>query len=489
MITEHQYQRLMKHYAKRGVQSTAAMKAGMHRQTAAKYLGLGHGPVPEKRRGRRRPDPLAEIWPAAERWLWDAPELEAKALFEHLLGRQEAPEAQRALRTFQRRVLAWRRAQGAPKEVFFPQVREPGASLQVDWTSASGLGVVIGGSRWEGLLCHAVLPYSNWEWAIPCRSESMLSLRAGVQAALWALGGVPGKLQTDQSSTATHVLQRDTAKRGFNVEYLALCAHLGVVPCTINKACPHENGDIESAHGHLKRRLATHLALRGSGEFADEPAWARFVAEVCAGANALRSAKVAAERPCLRPLPPARYPEWEQTSVRVSSHSTVRVRQCAYSVPARLIGAILQARISEVELVLRHDGVEVGRYPRTIGRQARIDYRHVIASLVRKPGAFAGYLYREEMFPRTVFRQAYDRLRLADEPKADRDYLGLLLLAAERGEDEVAAALGGLLRAGGVPRPPAVEPLVGQRETAPPALATFTPELRSYDELIAEVGS
>lgn len=489
MITEHQYQRLMKEYAKTGVLGTAAMKAGMHRETAAKYLAAGHGPRPERPRGRRRPDPLTTIWPAAERLLLDAPELEAKALFEHLLARSDAPQAQRALRTFEWRVLAWRRQHGRPKEVFFPQAREPGASLQLDWTHVAELGVTVAGQRWDQLLCHAVLPYSNWEWAVPCRSESMLSLKHGAQAALWALGGVPAKLQTDHSSTATHVLHRVTGQRGFNVEYLALCRHLGLEPCTINPASPHENGDIESAHGHLKRRLRTHLALRGSREFADEAAFAGFVVEVCRGANVLRSAKVAEERPRLKPLPALRYPEWDETCVRVCSHSTVRVRHSAYSVPAKLIGAMVQAQITEAEVVLRHDGVEGARYPRTIGRQARIDYRHVIASLVRKPGAFAGYVYREELFPRAAFRQAYDRLRQADEPKADRRYIELLALAAHRGEDEVAAAVGALLRTGGVPWPGDVEQALGRRDTPPPELASFTPELQSYDTLIAEVAA
>lgn len=489
MITEHQYQRLMKEYVKTGVLRTAAMKAGMHRETAAKYVEAGHGPQPEKKRGRRRPDPLTTIWPAAERLLLDAPELEAKALFEHLLARAEAPQAQRALRTFQRRVLAWRRHHGPPKEVFFPQAREPGASMQLDWTHAAELGVMIGGQKWDGLLCHAVLPFSNWEWAVPCRSESMLSLKHGAQAALWALGGVPAKLQTDHSSTATHVLHRITGKRGFNVEYLALCRHLGLEPCTINPASPHENGDIESAHGHLKRRLATHLALRGSREFADEAAFARFVTEVCIAANALRSVKVAEERARLKPLPAARYPEWDEVRVRVCSHSTVRVRHCAYSVPAKLIGAMVQAQITEAEVVVRHDGIEVARYPRTIGRQARIDYRHVVASLVRKPGAFAGYIYREELFPRAAFRQAYDQLRQADELKADRRYIELLTLAAHRGEDEVAAAIGALLRSGRVPWPSDIEQSLRQRDTPPPELASFTPELQSYDTLITEVSA
>jgi len=486
MITEQQYQRMMNEYAKSGVLGTAAMKAGMHRETAAKYLEAGHGPQREKRRGRRRADPLATIWPAAERLLSEAPEVEAKALFEHLLARTDTTQAQKALRTFQRRVLGWRRRHGPPKEVFFPQAREPGASLQLDWTHVAELGVIVAGQKWEQLLCHAVLPYSNWQWAVPCRSESMLSMRHGLQAALWALGGVPAKLQTDHSSTATHVLHRTTGERGFNVEYLALCRHLGLEPCTINPSCPHENGDIESANGHLKRRLATHLTLRGSREFADEAALAGFVAGVCTAVNALRTVKVTEERIRLQPLPPTRYPDSDESRVRVSSYSTVRVKQCAYSVPAKLIGAMVQVQISEAQVVVRHDGVEVVRYPRSIGHQARIDYRHIIVSLARKPGAFAGYIYREELFPRPSFRQAYDQLVRADERKADRHYLALLTLATERGEDEVAAAIGVVLRAGSVPWPQEVAAALCPRESVAPVLAAFIPELRSYDALITE---
>jgi transposase InsO family protein len=489
MITEHQYQRLMKEYTKTAVLSTAAMKAGMHRETAAKYLTSGQGPQPERKRGRRRPDPLTTIWPAAERLLGDAPEVEAKALFEHLLARSNAPQAQKALRTFQRRVLGWRRLNGPPREVFFPQVREPGASLQLDWTHAAELEVRIAGQRWEQLLCHAVLPYSNWEWAVPCRSESMLSLKHGLQAALWTLGGVPLKLQTDHSSTATHVLSRMSGQRGFNVEYLALCRHLGLEPCTINPSRPHENGDIESANGHLKRRLKTHLTLRGSREFADEAAFARFVAEVCTGANLLRTVKLGEERPRLRPLPATRYPETDESRVRVSSYSTVRVKHCAYSVPAKLIGAMVQVQISEAELVVRHDGIEVARYPRSLSHQARIDYRHVIASLVRKPGAFAGYIYREELFPRTAFRQAYDALVRADPPTADRHYVRLLALAAERGEDEVATALGTRLRAASVPWPQDVEAALQAPTSTTVELTSFTPELQHYDALIGEASA
>jgi hypothetical protein len=111
----------------------------------------------------------------------------------------------------------------------------------------------------------------------------MLSLKAGLPAALLVFGCVPDGLRTDQSSTATHQFKRGETARGFNQGYLALCEHYELKPATINRACPQENGDIESANGHLKRRPKTHLALRGSRGFASEAAYAAFVAEVCRG--------------------------------------------------------------------------------------------------------------------------------------------------------------------------------------------------------------
>lgn len=495
MITEHQYQRLMKTQQDPSNVSKSAMKAGMHRHTAAKYLRQGHGPRKSiEPRSRRRADPLTALWPEAERFLVEAPEMEARALFEHLLGQLDSAAAAlsaRALRTFQRRVQTWRRRHGPPKEVFFPQVLQPGQSIQVDWTHADELGVTLSGKPFAHLLCHAVLPFSNMQWAVPCLSESLLSLKVGLQDALWAFGGAPLGIQSDQSSTATHQLKRGEAARGFNHEYLALCAHLGLKPRTINKACPQENGDIESANGHLKRRLKSHLALRGSCDFATLADYAAFIANVCRGANAQRTARFKEESATLRPLPATRYPEAEETAVRVCSFSTIRVKNHAYSVPARLIGAILSIELSEQTLVARLGSEEVLRCPRATTQAARIDYRHVIASLQRKPGAFAGYQYRDELFPRTVFRQAYDALLAADTThpdapaRAGHHYIALLALAAQHGEDEVGAALGLALREGVVPTAAWVEPRVRTELPPAPALPELQPELSAYDRLLA----
>jgi hypothetical protein len=298
---------------------------------------------------------------------------------------------------------------------------------------------------------------------------------------------VTPQVQTDHSSTATHQLKRGAATRGFNVDYLALCEHLGTSAHTINPGRPDENGDVEAAQRHLKRRLLNHLILRGSRDFPSLEAYALFVCQVCIGANAQRSVRLAEELPRLRPLPALRYPDAEEHTVRVSSYSTARIKNCAYSVPARLINAHLLARVSETTVSFHHAGIEVARYPRAHTGQARIDYHHIIDSLVRKPGAFARYLYREELFPRLVFRQAYDQLVVAAPAHADRHYVALLALAARSDESKVASVLGALLRAGEVPQASAVEAQLQAAPLSARHLAVFVPELLSYDQLVQEV--
>ncbi len=482
----------MNDYQSSGVLGHAAMKAGMHRETARRYVAAQAGPdvLRQAHTWRTRSDPLKEIWPETERWLEASPEVEAKALFEHLLATHPGQVDGKALRTFQRRVADWLRRHGPPKEVFFAQIHEPGECLQTDWTNANELDVTIASEAFPHLLCHSVLPYSNWEWAIPCRSESALSLKSGLQASLWTLGGVPRFSQTDQSSTATHQLKRGESRRGFNTDYLALCEHLGLEPRTIAVASPNQNGDVEAAQGVLKRRLRNQLILRQSRDFTSVVTYAEFVAGVCRGANALRTTKLVEERARLGPLPATRFPECEELTVRVSSYSTARVRDCAYSVPARFIGAFLQAHFGEDTVRFVYRGEEVACYPRSTGRAPRIDYRHIIASLVKKPGAFARYLYREELFPRPVFRHAYDRLHALDERQASARYLRLLQLATEHGEDPVAERLGALLRQGEPPLADAVEAQLREpAPSSPTTLAAFTPELGDYDALLTEVAS
>jgi len=425
----------------------SAMKAGMSRKTGGKYLRQDN--VMEQRQvphtWRTREDPLEAFWPQGLAMLRQAPELEAKALFEHLAQSHPGGIKAGLLRTFQRRVLSWRLAEGPEKEVFFTQDHKPGEELAVDWTDMGDLRIMIEGKTLAHKLFHAVLPYSNWEWAVRAHSESTLSLRGGLKATLGRLGRVPRQLLTDHSSTATHQLKRDGAERGFNAEYLGICAHYGIEPRTINVARPQENGDCESSHGHLKRRIRQHLLLRGSRDFASEEEYDRFLAGVLEAANRLRTKRFGEDLAAMGETAIKDLPDYRELMVSVGNNSTIRVRKQSYSVPSRLIGTKLLARIYENRIVLLAGAQEVAQLPLNGGdRGAVIDFRHVIGHLLRKPGAFAGYRWREELFPTPVYRAAYDHLTRTSV-QADRRYLEILKVAADEGQTVVEHALEHLL--------------------------------------------
>ncbi len=156
----------------------------------------------KERTWRTRPDPFELVWPEIKAKLDDAPELEAQILFEDLMERNPGAFEPGQLRTFQRRVKSWRAQKGPVKEVFFPQMHRAGEAAQTDFTWANELNVTIAGKVFEHMLCHFVLPYSNWQWATICHSESMSSLKHGIQESVFQLGGVPRYHQTDHSTAA-----------------------------------------------------------------------------------------------------------------------------------------------------------------------------------------------------------------------------------------------------------------------------------------------
>lgn len=434
MITKQQYHRLMNEHQAHGNITVSALKADTSRPTARKYVQAGKEPaqLQAKHTWRTRSDPLSGIWPQAQEMLGVAPELEAKALFDHLNRQYPGAAEEGQLRTFQRRVMQWRLQHGPDKEVFFPQDRSPGHSLQLDWTHATELGITIGGQKYDHLLCHVVLPYSNWEWATRCQSESLLSLRHGLQEGLQRLGKVPVELQVDNSTAATHQIAVG-AERDFNKDFLSICEHYGLRPRTINIECPNENGDVESANGHLKRRLNQHLLLRGSREFASEADYESFLGQVLNQANARRAKAVDQELVVMRLLPPTRLSEYEEIYCPVSKYSTIRVKKVGYSVPARLIGQEVKVEVSENQLKIYFGRELLFTVARECGdRGVVLDYRHVIDHLLRKPGAFERYRYREELFLSPLFREAYDQLIAKHgQRQGTLEYLRLLKLTSE----------------------------------------------------------
>jgi transposase len=441
-----------------------------------------------RRDWRTREDPFKADWPLVVAMLRDAPELEGKALFEWLCEQPRRVYDEGQLRTFQRRVREWRASEGPPKEVFFAQEHRPGEALQTDFTWATELGITIQAELFVHMLCHTVLPYSNWQWATVCRSESLAALKVGIQAALVRLGRVPKFSQTDNSTAATHTLS--SGKRGFNDKYVSVVEHFGMKARTTGVGKKEQNGDVEALNGALKRRLKQHLLLRGSTDFESVEAYEAWLQETLLRANSLRSRRVAIELDAMRPLCVKCLPEYTEDEFRVSSWSTIRVERNSYSVPSRLIDERVKVRIYDDRLEVYYKDALQLTTERLVGRNGRrIDYRHIIWSLVRKPGAFPRYKYREELFPSLTFRKAYDALAEAMEfeRKADIHYLRILYLAATEMECQVEVALDLLLEAGTTPDADAVKELVVPHEPEQPNIPVLHVDLSGYDRLLQEV--
>jgi hypothetical protein len=232
--------------------------------------------------------------------------------------------------------------------------------------------------------------------------------------------------------------------------------------------------------------------VRGSRDFESVDAWQSFVDEVGRKSNRGRGRRVAEDLAAMRELDVAKLPEFVEEDIRVSEWSTVRVKHCAYSVPSRLIGAWVKVRIFEDRIEVRYGDKEQLACERLRGRNLhRIDYRHVIWSLVRKPGGFARYVYREELFPSVVFRRAYDAIQTPHHGlKGDLEYLRILHHAASTMEADVETALSLLLADSKPITAAAVNALVTMTTTIEvPHLTPPAVDLGAYDALLAEVGT
>jgi transposase len=469
-------------------QVTAAAKAGMSERSARKYGRLGRAPSQVKvpHTWRTRPDPFEGVWPEIEALLRQDGGLQAKTIWTELNERYPGRFSSGQLRTLQRRLLAWRVTAGPDREVFFPQTHTPGEQAQSDFTDMRRLEVMIAGQPFPHLLYHFVLTYSNWEAISICPSESFESLSAGVQSALWRLGGVPLEHRTDNLSAATHELA-ESRGRDFTERYRELIDHYGLRASRNFPGNAHENGDVESANGGLKNAIDQRLRLRGSRAFVSREAYAGFLESCVQARNATRQTRIDEERAHLRALPVRPLPAYRESYATVSRASAVRVLKHSYSVSSRLIGCQLRVRLHADIVELDYKGERVATMERLVGSNAhRIDYRHIIHALVRKPGAFRRYVFREALFPSLEFRRAYDALLADGSDQADLDYVRILHLAAGDGEETVRAVLAGLLSAGATPTYEAVRAQVRGPRTPEgvPFLNITAPDLTVYDRLL-----
>jgi len=488
MTTDQQVRRLMSLLNEGVPLSTAAVKAGMSEPTARRYRRIKKLPseLQSPRGWRTREDPFAEVWTEIEDMLELDAGLQAKTVFEELQRRHPERFEPGQLRTLQRRFRRWRARQGPPKEVFFPQTHQPGIQAQSDFTDMSALCVTVDSEPYPHLCYHFVLTYSNWEWLVLAPSESFEALVEGLQASLWELGAVPAEHRTDNLSAATHDL-KEAKGRAFNERYQDVLNHYAMTPTTNTPGRANENGDVESSHHHFKRAVDQQLRLRGSRDFTSRVEYRGFLETIAKGRNRHRSARLTEELAVMRPLPERALPAYRDDFATVTRWSIVRVGRKPYSVPSRLIGERLHVRLYATRVELYHQGEQVAVFDRLGKHEAhRIDYRHLIHSLIKKPGAFARYVYREALFPTLNFRRAYDALDDALSHGTDLEYLRILHLAATTMESQVDEALHTLLDAGESPTVEAVKAKVAPATIEHPEIKPKEPDLSQYDELFTE---
>jgi len=492
--TDAQVRVMMRERRKGRTQEQAAASANLRsRKTVAKYERQGKLPseLKKPRQYRTRPDPFEEDWPEVVGMLEGAPGLEAKAFFEWLCERHPGRYQPGQIRTFQRRVAGWR-ALNQEQVAILEQVHRPGEVMQMDGVWLTELGVTIQEEPLKHMLIHCVLPYSNWEWGRIAQSESLVALSLGVESALRELGHVPEYLQTDNSSAATYwpgAKGEEDGKRAYTDGYLQLLEAYGLTPRTTHLRSPQENGDVESINGGIKRALKQHLLLRGSREFGSLEEYESFLVGVMKRRNQPRQARLSQELVVMKPVPSTSRFISKQVRARVTRGSLIRVEKNSYSMPTSLIGHQVTVHIHEWRLEVYYQSHLVETLPRLLGRnQHRINYRHVIDSLLRKPGGFRDYRYRDDLFPSLVFRRAWEQLKRWQTPrKADLSYLRILRLAARTIESDVACALEQLLASPERWDEDDVERLIQPEPIAVPQLISGDVDLRRYDQLLSEV--
>jgi hypothetical protein len=491
MVTDEQVRLLRKKMAEGKTMATAAAAAGMSERSAYTWKQGGLPSETKTPRGwRTRADPLAAIWESDVVPLLVADEggvLEGTTVLAELRRRHGDTYGPAQLRTVQRRIHEWRALHGPPKEVMFEQKHEAGREGSFDFTDASDLGVTIAGEVFAHMFFQFVLSFSKWRWVGLAFTETFEALVRGLQGALWELGGVPPVWRSDNLSAATHEIAG--GGRALNRRFAAVLEHYGAKSTRIEPGESHQNGVAEKAHHVLKSAIDQELVIRGSRDFASVEAYMDLVHRIRDRiVDGKSSALLAEERKHLRPLPSTRLPEYTTYEATVRQWSTIHLAHRVYSVPSRLIGCTVQVRqypdVIEVYYRDRSKPTETMRRIRG-DRYHQIDYRHVIWSLVRKPGAFARYRFREELFPSLVFRRAYDALVDARGERADVEYVRILHLAASTMESQVEAVLEALLARGERPDFATVKALAAPERLTIPEVHIPPPDLSVYDRLLA----
>lgn len=425
-------------------QESCAAKAGFSPRSAYDIENGQHYTQKAKksRDYKTRKSPIDKIWESElVKLLEDNPDLQPKTLLIYLQRTYTDPKGNPVyndsiLRTLQRRVAYWLTQNGKQKDIIFPQVHFPGQQSLSDFTQMDRSEILIRGVVFKHMLYHFRLVYSKWSYAKVIQGgESFQALSEGLQEALFHLGGSTKEHRTDSLSAAFKNLSLES-KKDLTEQYRLLCAYYGMEPTRNNKGESHENGSVESSHGHLKNRIAQELLLRGNHDFESIAAYEKWVQDIVLNSNKRNAKNFFIEKAALQPLPKHKTLNYELISTKISGLSLMVVKNITYSVPSRLAGHTLTLHLYQHQIEGYLGSSKVLSMERKYRKKQEsryvIDYRHIIHALIKKPQAFRFCKYREEIFPNETYRSIWQYLDSYESKcVAPKIMLRLLKLAAD----------------------------------------------------------
>jgi hypothetical protein len=442
-ITNQQVKLYMKYQTTTKLSKAAcAAKSGFSERSARTInQGKHHTQRPySPRQYKTRVSSLDDVWNSVlVPMLNDNPELQPKTLMIYLqrtyLDDDGSPiYTDSHLRTLQRKVSEWKALHGSSKDVIFPQKHYPGIQALSDFTSMSSIDISINNEPLLHMLYHFRLVYSKYSYIkVILSGESFQALSEGLQEALYDIGGSPKEHRTD-SLSAAYKNDRHIAKDDLTENYKELCSYYNMIPTRNNKGVSHENGSVESSHGHIKNRIKQELLLRGSSNFDTLDEYEQWLYAIVQSSNKRNAKDFKVEQQYLQRLPLNKGVDYEIKSVKVSNNSMINAKHMYYSVPSRLVGYTVTLHISQ-KMIIGYIGSNQAfklerKYISECNNRYIIDYKHVIHALVRKPKAFRSCKYRDSLLPNYDFKQIWLHLNQKyDSDSADRIILRLLKLS------------------------------------------------------------
>lgn len=456
-----QFEAIRKDHAREGLSIRGlARRHGVHRRAVRQALDSATPPTKKKPASRPHPKvgpyrELIEGWLIADK---DAPKKQrhtARRIYQRLVDEEGAALAESTVRAY---VKKRKRALGLDTpEAYCPQVHLPGAGAEVDWGEAE---VVIEGSP---VRVNLFLMRSSYSGAAFCWASVNQTQQAFLFAHTLAFeffGGVYPEIRYDNLTSAVKKILKGR-RRVEADRFTALRSHYLYEASftTPGVKGAHEKGGIEGEVGRFRRR---HLVPVPEVDSIDqlneliEEAIELDLSRVIDGKRSTVAEDFARERGLLIDLPKAPFDTSEQSRVRVDAKSLITVRQNRYSVPVALVGLNVSYRLGAERLEVYHRGRKVAGHARLFGRfEIRASLDHYLELMRKKPGALEGSLALHQSreakrFP-SCFEELWEEITSRHgRSEAARQMVEVLILARDRGAEEVADATRQALASGAI---------------------------------------